>query len=68
MCVSCAIVSLDLTRALYRYLKPADDVLPSPTGDLSSSVSPAKIKGHGLLEAKWDFRENFPLYGISSLH
>ena len=31
--------------ALYRYLKPADDVLLSPTGDLSSSISPATIKG-----------------------
>ena len=40
-------VSLDLTMALYRYLKPADDVLPPTTGDLSSSVSPAMIKGHG---------------------
>ena len=30
--------------ALYRYFKPADDVLPSPTGHLSSSVSPATIK------------------------
>ena len=30
--------------ALYRYLKPADDNLPSPTGHLSSSVSLATIK------------------------
>ena len=30
--------------ALYRYLKPADDNLPSPTGHLSSSMSPATIK------------------------
>ena len=33
--------------ALHRYFKPADDVLPSPTGDLSTSVSPATIKGRG---------------------
>ena len=33
--------------ALYHYLKPADDVLPSLTGDLSSTVSPATIKGRG---------------------
>ena len=33
--------------ALYRYLKPADDVLPSLTEDLSSSISPATIKGRG---------------------
>ena len=44
-CVLCAIVSLDLTTALHRYFKLADDVLPSLMGDLSSSVSPAKIKG-----------------------
>ena len=43
MCVLCAIVSLNLTMALYRYFKPADDVLPSPTGDLC----PATVKGHG---------------------
>ena len=30
--------------ALYLYLKPADDNLPSPTGHLSSSVSPVTIK------------------------
>ena len=42
-----ALVSLDLTMALYRYFKPANDVLPSPMGHLSSSVSPAMIKGHG---------------------
>ena len=47
MCVLCAIVSLDLMMALYRYFKPVDDVLPSPTGDLLSSVSLATIKGHG---------------------
>ena len=72
MCALCAITSLDLTMALYRYFKPADDVLPSPTGDLSSSVSPATIKGHGqylalnaklkpgkfFLEGKWNFHEN----------
>ena len=33
-----------LTMALYRYLKPADYNLPSPTGHLSSSMSPATIK------------------------
>ena len=33
--------------ALHHYFKPADDVLPSPTGDLSASVSPATIKGRG---------------------
>ena len=44
-CVLCAIVSLNLTTALHRYFKPANDVLPSPTGDLSASVSPATIKG-----------------------
>ena len=43
----CALVSLDLTMALYRYFKPADNFLPFPMGDLSSSVSPATIKGHG---------------------
>ena len=43
MCVLCAIVSLDLTMALYRYFKPADDVLPSPTGDLCL----ATVKGRG---------------------
>ena len=42
----CALASLDLMMALYGYLKLADDVLPSPTGDLSSSVSPATIKEH----------------------
>ena len=47
MCVLCTIISLDLTVPLYRYFKPADDVLPSLTGDLSSAVSPATIKGHG---------------------
>ena len=31
--------------ALYRYLKLADDVLPSLTEDLSSSISPTTIKG-----------------------
>ena len=36
-----------LTTALHRYFKPADDVLPSPTGDLSTSVSQATIKGRG---------------------
>ena len=46
-CVLCAIVSLDLMTALHHYFKPADDVLPSPTGDLSASVSPATIKGRG---------------------
>ena len=30
--------------ALYRYLKPADDNLPSPMGHLSFSMSPATIK------------------------
>ena len=43
----CTIVSLDLMTALHRYFKPAGDVLPSPTGDLSASVSPATIKGRG---------------------
>ena len=43
----CALVSLDLTMALYRSFKPADDVLPSPMRDLSSFVSPATIKGRG---------------------
>ena len=33
--------------ALHRYFKPADNVLPSPTGDLSASVSPGTIKGRG---------------------
>ena len=46
-CVLCAIISLDLMMALHRYFKPAGDVLPSPTGDLSASVSPATIKGRG---------------------
>ena len=46
-CVLCAIVPLDLTTALHRYFKPADDILPSPTGDLSASISPATIKGRG---------------------
>ena len=32
---------------LHRYFKPAGDVLPSPTGNLSASVSPATIKGRG---------------------
>ena len=40
-------VRYSLTTALHRYFKPADDVLPSPTGDLSASVSPATIKGRG---------------------
>ena len=43
----CTIVSLDLTTALHHYFKPADDILPSPTGDLSASVSLATIKGRG---------------------
>ena len=46
-CAFCVLVSLDLTTVLYRYFKPADDVLSSPTGHLSSSVSPATIKGRG---------------------
>ena len=33
--------------ALHRYFKPADVVIPSPTGDLSAFVSPATIKGRG---------------------
>ena len=33
--------------ALHCYFKPADDLLPSLTGALSSSVSPAMINGHG---------------------
>ena len=37
----CAIVSLDLTKALHP--NPADDALPSFTGDLSSSVSPVTM-------------------------
>ena len=47
MRVLCAIVSLDLTTALHRYFKLANDVLPSSTGNLSASVSPATIKGRG---------------------
>ena len=47
MCVLCAVVLLNLTMALYHYPKPADDVILSLTGDLSSSVSLATIKGHG---------------------
>ena len=47
MCVLCTIVLLDLTMALYRYFKPADDILPSPTGDFSSFISPAMIKRRG---------------------
>ena len=47
MYVLCAIVSLDLTTALYRYFKPADNVLPSPTGDLLASVSLSMIEGYG---------------------
>ena len=47
MCVLCDIVSLDLTTAVHHYFKPADDILPSPTGDLSASVSLAMIKGCG---------------------
>ena len=43
----CALVSLNLTMALYRYFNPADDILPSPMGDLSSSVSLAMLKGRG---------------------
>ena len=38
-----------VTTALHHYFKPADDVLPSLMGDLSSSVSPATIKGYGQL-------------------
>ena len=30
--------------ALHRYFKPSDDLLPSPTGHLSSSVNPDTIK------------------------
>ena len=43
-CVLCAIVSLNLTTAPHHYFKLADDILPSLTGDLSSSVSPVTIK------------------------
>ena len=71
-CAFCALVLLNLTMALYRYFKLADNVLPSPMGDLSSSVSLATTKKHSqyltlnakikpwkiLLERKWDFREN----------
>ena len=32
---------------LHRYFKPANDVLPSLTGDLSASVSLVTIKGCG---------------------
>ena len=46
-CAFCALVLLDLTMALYHYFKPADNVLPSPTGDLSSSVSLATTKKRG---------------------
>ena len=42
-----ATVSLDLTTALHRYFKLADNVLLSLMGDLSSSVSPATIKECG---------------------
>ena len=45
MCVLCAIISLDLMTSLHHYFKLADDVLPSLTGDLSSSVSLVTIKG-----------------------
>ena len=47
MCILCAKVSLNLMTALHRYFKWAEDALPSLTGDLSSSVSPVTIKGHG---------------------
>ena len=40
----CVIVSLDLTMVLYHYFKPADNIIPSPTVHLSSSISPATIK------------------------
>ena len=46
-CLFCALVSLNVRMSLYHYFKPADNVLPSPTGDLSSFVSSAMIKGHG---------------------
>ena len=39
------LVSLDLMMAMYRYFNPADDVLPSPTGHLLSSVILVMIKG-----------------------
>ena len=51
MCILCAIVSLDLTTALHRYFKLADDVLPSLTGDISSTVSLATIKGVDLVNS-----------------
>ena len=37
------LVSLDLTTELYHYFKQADNVLPSPTGRILSSVSLAMI-------------------------
>ena len=33
-----------LSMALYRYLKPKDGILPSPTGPLSAHMSPATIR------------------------
>ena len=59
--------------SLYHYFKLADNVLPSPTAHLSSSISPMMIKGHGqqlaqnaniktaksFLKVKWDCCENF---------
>ena len=45
----CALVSLDLTMALYRYFKLPDDVLPSPTGDLSPVCLPGDNKGAWLI-------------------
>ena len=63
--------------ALYRYFKLPDDVLPSPTGDLSPVCLPGDNKGAWLiacakreiLEGKQDFHENwtsenFLLYGM----
>ena len=68
----CALVLLDLTMALYHNFKLVDDVLPSPMGDLWSSVGPL-IKGRGQLlvlnskikTTKICTSENFPLYSIS---
>ena len=45
----CELVSLDLTMALYRYFKPADDILPLPReicllGDDKGAWSIARAK------------------------
>ena len=38
--------------ALYRYFKLADDILPSPTGDLSPVCLPGDNKGAWLINTK----------------